>query len=734
VRSFIYEKKTWLKFPPSDQEKYHTLADYLSHPMKTFIISTAFLLLLMISNKSTLNAQDWKTAWGQQESCHPNGFLELLYCDSHNNTYCGTGYRDSIFFGDTSFIHSTHNYNYAISIYNRSGKFVKAIDIYCDSTSEIFYVHCAADVDGNVYICAEFMYRAFLQDTVIYTLDESPDVLVAKLGPDFKVKWAKLISSPSQDDDWGFNLSTDGHLYIACQHYFYPPSTQPLHLYVLGQDTIVFHKLLNTVTKTDLNGTIEWIQQITGKGDLGMFGSYLQIGLDNNIYYNGLAGDDLYVNGDTIPFNPEHLYNSGGVMISFSPDGNLHSGKFEDLVWDDFKVNEHGQFYFKANLYDTMFIGHDTVVRRGDTIVQIVGKADTTFQPLWYHVIKKYPYHGFESCAMDINDDSLIFAIPADRKMAFMDSIYDVGLYNKTFLVQLDPAGNMIHQQFFSSEYDLVPYSLILDHCSNITISGQFRGTAVLGKDTLESYAYLYADGFASGIKRFFNSIDIGSDTVVCDSVTLHGPPGYVYYEWNDGLSTKRDLHVVQTGNYHLAVSGEDHCWMDDTIHVTVLLDQHIELGKDTTIFRDDSLSLSVPPVFSSYEWSTGDTTPEIKLLGSVLGTGDHEIRVRVTKGFCNESDSLKVTVVKVPGIQEMEDALFRVFPVPATAFVTIEIPAIGCEISILDAQGTEVYSRQYNTTTSTSLNLNLSGFKNGIYIVRIRTGDRILVRKLVKI
>ncbi len=543
--------------------------------MKTYFITAVFLFFILISYNGTLHGQDWKTSWGQLASCHSESAMEMLCCDSHNNTYGGMGYTDSIYFPDTSFIHSSYM-NYVIAKYDRLGKFIKAIDIYSIPGGSVGYMHCRSDDDGNIYICGEFSICVILQDTVIYTepdevFPETPDVFLAKLGPDYKIKWIKTINSNLQDDDWGFCLSGDGHLYIACEHYGSGNTTKILH--ILGQDTIPYQKDLNTVTKTDLNGTIEWVRQITAKGNYGMSGHYMQIGLDNNIYYNGDASDDIYVNGDTIPFNPEHLYNYAGVMISFTPEGNLHSGKFEDLVWDDFKVNEYGQFYFKANLYDTMFIGKDTVVRSGDTIVEVVGKADSAFQPLWYHAIKKYPYHGFESCAMDIKDDSLVFALPADRQMVFMDSIYDVGLYNKTFIVQLDPSGNLIHQQFFNSEYDLIPYGLVLDHCSNIIISGQFRGTVVFGRDTLVSYSSLVNDAFVGAIKRVFNSIDIGPDTTVCNSIILHGPPGFAYYSWNDGLSNKPDFLVTQTGNYHLAVSTEDHCWLDDTIHVTVLMD-----------------------------------------------------------------------------------------------------------------------------------------------------------------
>jgi len=357
--------------------------------MKIFFIAPVFLFFLWIIHPGTMDGQNWKTSWGQQASCHPFSVMEMLYCDSHNNTYCGLGYTDSIFFPDTSFIHSSYM-NYVIAKYDLFGKFVKAIDIYSDSTGEIYYVHCVADDDGNIYICAEFSVCAFLQDTVINTGQEEadpqiPDVFLAKLGPDFKIKWAKIISSPGQDDDWGFNLSADGHLYIACQHYVYPPSTKTL--YLLGQDTIVFHKLLNTVTKTDLNGTIEWVQQITGKGNLGMFGESMQIGSDNNIYYSGSALDDIYVDGDTIFYPAGSHYYQSGIMVSFTPEGNLHSGQFEDLIWGDFKVNEYGEFYFEANVYDTMFVGQDTLLRTGDTILNVVGKADASYQPLWYHTI-----------------------------------------------------------------------------------------------------------------------------------------------------------------------------------------------------------------------------------------------------------------------------------------------------------------------------------------------------------
>ena len=628
-------------------------------------VSIVPMLLPFIFSLS-VRGQNWQTTWGQSVSCHPGGVTMDVFTDPHNNIYCGTAYTDTIFYPDTTFIHpATQMGYYSLAKYDPSGRFVKAVDIYSIPAGGIFYVHFVADEAENLYICAEFSIRAFLLDSVINhgpgPYPESPDIFVAKIGPDFKIKWIKMITGPYQDDVWGFRLSPDNYLYLACQHYGNDPPIKKL--YILGQDTIQYQKLLNTVIKTDLDGKIQWVRQITGT--FGMEGQELEIGSDKNIYYKGFAGDDIYVEWDTILYPPNSHYWESGLMISFTPEGNLHDGRFNDLGFHNFRVNASGQIYFDDYVYDTLFIGNDTLVVRGDTAMWIVGKLDNAMQPIWYHSIKKKSYSSFQMCAIDEKDDSLFFAIPADRTLIFMDSIYNAGYYNRTFIFQLDPSGAIAYQQSFGAEFELLPYSLSLDQCSNIIISGAFSGTVVFGRDTLVSYMPAKQDAFTGSIKRIFNLID---------------------------------------------------------------------LGNDTTIRKKDTLMFSLSPNYSSYKWSTGDITPAITITGSELGIGDHEITVTVTNEYCSFSDSIKVTVVNTPGISEEKDELYRIFPVPTSGFIRIEIPVNNCEIAILDGQGTEIYKKEHSNVPSTGINLDLSEFKKGIYFIRIKTGDTILVRKLVKI
>ena len=69
-------------------------------------------------------------------------------------------------------------------------------------------------------------------------------------------------------------------------------------------------------------------------------------------------------------------------------------------------------------------------------------------------------------------------------------------------------------------------------------------------------------------------------------------------------------------------------------------------LTADTTIGENDSILLH-PGNFSSYLWSTGDTTATILFKASVSGIGEHNIQVTVSnEAGCTATDSMLITVV----------------------------------------------------------------------------------------
>lgn len=73
-----------------------------------------------------------------------------------------------------------------------------------------------------------------------------------------------------------------------------------------------------------------------------------------------------------------------------------------------------------------------------------------------------------------------------------------------------------------------------------------------------------------------------------------------------------------------------------------------VNLGADQTITIDDSITLDAGSRYTSYLWSSGDTTQTLNVSNYTLGVGKHNISVMVTDSMgCSASDTVEVEIVE---------------------------------------------------------------------------------------
>ncbi len=148
------------------------------------------------------------------------------------------------------------------------------------------------------------------------------------------------------------------------------------------------------------------------------------------------------------------------------------------------------------------------------------------------------------------------------------------------------------------------------------------------------------------------DTMTLGPDTVLCPGQSLSLSPfpsgKYTSYQWQDG-SADPTFDVRGSGRYYVTVETIHGCTISDTIHV--LLDTLPELRD--TILCDDvfSLTISLPPGYISYQWSTGATASEI----TVTMPGAYYVSA-VTAAGCSLIDT---AVVSVDSLSIGSDSVF---------------------------------------------------------------------------
>ena len=156
------------------------------------------------------------------------------------------------------------------------------------------------------------------------------------------------------------------------------------------------------------------------------------------------------------------------------------------------------------------------------------------------------------------------------------------------------------------------------------------------------------ADGSATGKDDFDN--DIFLETSNNNNSTFSGvigtdvPGNQGGLLWSTG-STSASISVTQTGNYTVTYTDGLGCVSTDDIQVDISVGSaNVNLGPDTLLCDGASVMLDAGAGFSSYDWSTGETTQMI----TVDTAGDYSITVTDANG-CTGIDLINVGVGGTP-------------------------------------------------------------------------------------
>lgn len=115
-------------------------------------------------------------------------------------------------------------------------------------------------------------------------------------------------------------------------------------------------------------------------------------------------------------------------------------------------------------------------------------------------------------------------------------------------------------------------------------------------------------------------------------------------YLWNNG-ATSPSLTVSQSGTYSILATATNGCTAKDTINVNVVAIPVFNLGRDTTICEDASLTLNAKVTGASYQWSDGSVNSSIV----VADAGTYWARASLYG--CVYSDTISITEKPIPSV-----------------------------------------------------------------------------------
>ena len=155
-----------------------------------------------------------------------------------------------------------------------------------------------------------------------------------------------------------------------------------------------------------------------------------------------------------------------------------------------------------------------------------------------------------------------------------------------------------------------------------------------------------------------------------------------------------------------------------------------VNLGNDTMIGSPFTLPLDAGAGFTTYNWSTGETTQTI----TVSSYGSYWVTVTGGPNNCSNSDTIVVSLnVNVNNLIGIDDISF--YPNPASNRMVIygkESIMRDADFRITDIHGAEVKSISWTKSSSDEIHLDTHSLNAGIYFLHVISGNKSGVQKFI--
>ncbi|HBZ66397.1 MAG TPA: hypothetical protein DEO70_06115 [Bacteroidales bacterium] len=141
-----------------------------------------------------------------------------------------------------------------------------------------------------------------------------------------------------------------------------------------------------------------------------------------------------------------------------------------------------------------------------------------------------------------------------------------------------------------------------------------------------------------------FATVNLGPDQTICpgDSLLLDAGAGKDTYLWYPDGQTTHSIWVKTPGTYYVDVT-DYMCSMSDTLILDNYTVTPINLGNDTSICINGTITLDAGTGFKKYSWSTGEGTQTI-----TVPPGVYTIIAEINGG-CNSTDTITIGAHPIP-------------------------------------------------------------------------------------
>ncbi|HTL82089.1 MAG TPA: T9SS type A sorting domain-containing protein [Bacteroidia bacterium] len=506
--------------------------------------------------------------------------------------------------------------------------------------------------------------------------------------------------------------------------------------------------------------------------------------------HNGNVVTCGYYYDDTLFVNPDTLLCSGSddfYLSKYTSFGNLIWTRKEGSIGDDYAIsvscdavgNSYVTGYF---ISDTLIIGTDTMINHTSSYSDIfLAKYDQNGNPVWAQSFGGGSWDIGQSVWVDVNSGNVYLA------GCYYDSTLTLGTYNfanagayDILLAKFDPNGNVIWADHSGGISNDMGNAVTTDNNGNVFISGGFMSASIsFGTGTLVNANASIPDIFvakydANGTNLWAHRAGgTDNDHSVCVAADLSGSV-YVSGHFhstsfpfasgnvvNHGMGDFYLLKYDANGNemwgrsaggmmhdfgYAVAVDGNNDIYVSgmfnsDTVFVGADMVLNSSPGtQDMILMKFDQFGNNLWALSAG---GTGDdelNSIAIDDLNAVYLTGDWRSPTLGigTQNYTNTDSTIGYADILVGKIDfylgvtenDLNGNSFGVFPNPSNGKFTLNGIENNSRVEIYNSTGQLIFSED---NFKQGERIDISDQPDGIYLIKIKTDNKILSQKIVK-
>jgi hypothetical protein len=235
--------------------------------------------------------------------------------------------------------------------------------------------------------------------------------------------------------------------------------------------------------------------------------------------------------------------------------------------------------------------------------------------------------------------------------------------------------------------------------------------------------------------------VDLGEDASICNNGTtvLDAANEGSTFVWSTGEETQTIIpEGTGLAEYWVDVTNEFGCTERGTVNLTFIESPVVDLGADTTMCGNGTITLDAGNEGMTYLWSTSAETQTIVVDTTGNGYGVQNISVVVTNTEgCSSESTVIVDFKDCTGIGENNARVsLSVFPNPSSGIINLQMESLNSEIvdiKITNINGQVVFNEnniEVNSSLKKKIDLNTA--VDGVYTIFIKGDNYVVDKKII--